>query len=135
MVNGREVRRIASIASSLVILALCFPAHQGVASEKIVVDYRRGGYVHQHIQQAELWLKQGVQIVVADSQMSAAAIQVVYFGGRGGRICVKPGVSLYFHPGRSRGGARTNPTLRYLGVSLPEGWYDPSRFGLKICSR
>jgi hypothetical protein len=110
-------------------LALATPAEAG---KTVTLGDRPGGYAHAHMQTAEVWLKTRTRVVIAGDQMSAAAIQVAYFAGRGGRICAKPGVMLYFHAGRSRG-AVTNANRRYLGRNLKEGWYKPARFGIGEC--
>ena len=118
------------IRASLIALALlAAPA----AAETITLGDRPGGYAHQHMQIAERWLKKRVRVVIAGDQQSAAAIQVVYFAGRGGRICAMPGVELYFHAGRSRGGAVTNANRRYLGRNIRTGWHKPAAFGIGGC--
>ena len=111
-------------------LALATPAEAG---NTVTLGDRPGGYAHAHIKTAERWLKTRTRIVIAGDQASAAAIQVVYFHERGGRICAKPGVTLYFHAGRSRGGAVTNANRRYLGRDLKDGWYHPEKFGIREC--
>lgn len=110
-------------------LALADPAH----AETITLHERNGGYAHHHIKAAERWLKRRVRIIVAADQQSAAAIQVIYYHGRGGRICAKRGVRLYLHEGRSRGGAVTNVNRRYLGRTIKDGWYAPAKFGIGEC--
>ncbi len=50
---------------------------------------RPGGYTFQHIAQANRWLASGTRLVIRDWQVSAAAIQVVYFKRRAA-MCVTP---------------------------------------------
>ena len=128
-VNPGQSRPLFAAIAAALFLTLT-PA---VAGQTVTLGDRPGGYAHAHIKTAEVWLKTRTRVVIAGDQQSAAAIQVVYFAGRGGRICAKPGVMLYFHAGRSRGGAVTNANRRYLGRNLKDGWYTPAKFGIGKC--
>jgi len=120
---------INAIAAAL-LLAIATPAEAGGT---ITLDDRPGGHAHAFMKVADVWLERKRRVIIAGDQESAAAIQVVYYHGRGGRICAKPGVMLYFHEGRSRGGAVTNANKRYLGRSIKTGWYRPAKFGIGEC--
>ncbi len=84
---------------------------------------RPGGYTFQHIAQANRWLASGTRLVIRDWQVSAAAIQVVYFKRRGGNVCyAKSGFNsdpaLYFHMSESRGSYRNN-LAQYIVRRMP----------------
>ena len=117
--------------ASLIALALLItPAFAG---DTITLHARPGGYALHHVRVADVWLRQGKRVVIAGDQASAAAIQVIYYAGRGGSICAMRGVLLYLHEGRSRG-AVTNANRRYLGRTLATGWYAPEKFGIGECT-
>ena len=110
---------------------------------------RPGGFTHLHIIEADRWLASGTKLVIADWQVSAAAIQVLYFKRKGGNVCyAKSGFSstpaLYFHLGRSRGVA-TDDLAHYIGhanaaklgklSSYSFKRFHPSVFGIRACGR
>jgi beta-glucosidase/6-phospho-beta-glucosidase/beta-galactosidase len=72
----------------LTIVAFCW-AVASAQAQTIVLSYRAGGMMMEHIHQADQWLHQGVRIEVTDWQMSSAAMQIVYFYRHGGAICYR----------------------------------------------
>ena len=116
-------------ASLISLLLLATPA----AAKTVVLDDRPGGYVLHHVKQADYWLKHRTRVIIAGHQKSAAAIQVVYFAGRGGRVCAKRNAKLYFHMGRMPDGTPVDANRRILGRSIKEGWYSPAKFGIGAC--
>ena len=122
----------------------------GTASaETIDLWYRPGGHTHIHIAQADRWLSSGTQLVIRDWQVSAAAIQVVYFKRHGGKVCyAKPGFNadpaLYFHLAES-GGAYFNSLPKYIGAKYANKVgelsahkmkrFHPSAFGIPACGK
>lgn len=96
--------------------------------------YRPGGYVFLFIAQAHNMLGRGDRIVITDDQLSAAAIQVVWYHRHGGKVCAKKGTRLFFHMGVDTiTGQPRDANRHYLGRSVPEGWYSPSKFGIALC--
>ena len=87
-------------------------------------------------------------MVIRDWQISAAAIQVVYFKRRGGNVCyAKSGFNadpaLYFHLGTSRGQEQNN-LAHYIGArnaarvgqltAASFKRFHPSAFGIRACT-
>lgn len=116
------------------------------SAETVTLGYRPGGFTHQHILQANRWLAAGMKVVIRGDQVSAAAIQVVYFKRRGGRTCFAPrsDASLHFHLSESRG-KFYNPLAQYLGRASAAKIgrlsaarfkrFHPSAFGIKACAK
>jgi hypothetical protein len=130
------------IRASLIALALL--ATPAAASETIVLKPRDGGYTHQHIAQAKRWLADGKRLVINGEQLSAAAIQAVYYKRHGGRICAARGASLHFHLSTLRGGRGQANTLAVwigranaarIGHLKPGQWkrFSPATFGIGAC--
>lgn len=117
----------------LVVMALLC----GVVSahaKTVEFGYRPGGYSFMFISRAKAMLARGDRIVIAGDQMSAAAIQVVWYRQRGGKVCTKGDVQLFFHMGRNTvTGKPIDSNKWHLGRSIPEGWYSPSKFGIPKC--
>lgn len=133
-----------SAALWLALTALGCPA----AAETIELWNRQGGYTHLHMKQADQWLAHGTKLVIRDWQVSAAAIQVLYFKRRGGQVCYgKSGFNgdpaLFFHTAESRGKPR-NELAHYIGAgnAAKVGGLSPNRlkrfhpsaFGIKACA-
>ena len=96
--------------------------------------YRPGGYTVVFMTRAKAMLARGDRIVLTGDQMSAAAIQVAWYRQRGGKVCTKGDVQLFFHVGRNTAtGAPIDGNKFYLGRSIREGWYSPSKFGIPHC--
>lgn len=119
-----------------------------VSAKTIELWHRPGGYTHQHILQANRWLKSGTKLVIRDWQVSAAAIQVVYFKRKGGNVCFGKTAfnatpSLRFHLSESRG-KHMNTLTQYIGAANTAkigklSAYDfkslhPSSFGIRACT-
>lgn len=109
--------------------------------------YRRGGYTFVHIVQARHWLASRRHLVIRDTQVSAAAVQVLYYQRMGGTVCFFPkrlnvAPSLKFHLSASRGVYR-NDIANYIGAEnaakigkLSAGSFKsfhPTVFGIKAC--
>lgn len=127
-------------------IAAVLPMPQANA-ETLELWHRPGGYTHLHIAEANRWLAKGTRLVIRDWQVSAAAIQIVYFKRKGGRVCyAKAGFNaepaLYFHLGTSQGTPH-NTLASYLGAANAEkvgklsghGFrrMHPSAFGIRSC--
>ena len=110
---------------------------------------RPGGFTYLHIVEADRWLASGTRLVIADWQVSAAAIQVLYFKRKGGNICYAKSrfsadPALYFHLGQSRGAAN-HDLAHYIGganaakigklSSYSFKRFHPSVFGIRACAR
>lgn len=131
------------IASTLFLLAGMAPAEAAT----IELWNRPGGFTQLHIAQADRWLASGTRLVIADWQVSAAAIQVLYFQRKGGNVCyAKSGLladpALYFHLGQSRGSS-SNELGNYIGranaakvgklSSYSFKRIHPKAFGIRAC--
>ena len=91
----------------LLVVAMAWAAAPARA-EIIVLGYRPGGMVMEHMREADRWLQDGANIEVTDWQMSAAAMELVYFHRRGGTICYRDSsplerAYLQFHQPQSNG--------------------------------
>lgn len=112
------------------LMAMTLPA----TAKTIEFGYRPGGYSFVFVNRAKAMLARGDRIVITGDQMSAAAIQVVWYRQHGGKVCAKPGVQMFFHLGRNTvTGAPIDSNRYYLGRSIREGWYRPSEFGIPQC--
>ncbi len=134
----------AALAASLLMAGTAAP----VSAKTIELWHRPGGYTHQHILQANRWLASRTKVVIRDWQVSAAAIQVVYFKRKGGNVCFAKSAfnaqpSLHFHLSESRG-KHYNPLTQYIGKANTAkigklsayGFkkFHPSAFGIKACA-
>ena len=82
-------------------------------ADTLILGYRPGGLVMEHMREADQWLLQGMNIEVTDWQMSAAAMEIVYFHRRGGTICYRDSsplarAYLQFHQPQANGVAVKN---------------------------
>jgi hypothetical protein len=142
--NGARLLKCLAVAGSMLLAGTAAPA----SAKTVELWHRPGGYTHQHILQANRWLASGTKLVIRDWQVSAAAIQVVYFKRKGGNVCfAKSGFngqpSLHFHLSESRGTHR-NTLAQYIGkantakVGKLSAYnfksFHPSAFGIKACS-
>jgi hypothetical protein len=123
------------VAAAIASVSLCADTDTASARETIRLGYSAGGFTLPHIHRADIWLRRKTRVIVTANRESAAAIQVIYFAGRGGNICVLPGVKLWLHMGRDVStGKPSDGNRRYLGRSYREGWYDPAKqFGIPLC--
>ena len=121
--SQRFIRRLKMMAVLCLGLALLGwhggPAH--AAASTLELWYREGGYTHAHIAQARRWLASRTTLVIRDWQVSAAAIQVVYYKRMGGRVCYgrsgfNADPALYFHVPQSRG-VPSNSLASHIGAS------------------
>jgi hypothetical protein len=117
-------------------------------AETIELWNRPGGYTHVHIKQADAWLARGTMLVIRDWQVSAAAIQVLYFKRRGGQVCYAKSdfnaePALFFHTPTSRGKAQDS-LAHYVGAGNAGEIgnrsqyrfkrFHPSAFGIRACA-
>jgi len=115
---------------AMVAMAWSSSAH----SKTVEFGFRPGGHTVEFIRAAKVMLKSRDRIVIRRDQMSAAAIQVVWYRKHGGKVCTKGDVQLFFHMGRNmRTGEPIDSNRFYLGRSIPEGWYRPAEFGIPKC--
>ena len=127
-------------------IALSLLAAPATAAGTVMLGDRPGGFTHQHIAQAGIWLRGGKRLVIGGVQQSAAAIQIVWFTRRGGSACYLQGrdVRLQFHLSTIAGGrGMTNTIATHLGRrnagligKLPRHGFKsfhPSTFGIGAC--
>ena len=142
-------RRLLAGAAALMASVLAHPMGSIAPAEAATVElwHRPGGYTHAHIAQAKHWLATGTTLVIRDWQVSAAAIQVLYFKRRGGKVCyARSGFNadpaLYFHLAESRGRERNSlATFVGAGNAAKIGKLSahrmkrlhPSAFGIPAC--
>lgn len=142
--NGARLLTGLVFAGAIAVTGSAVPA----SAKTIELWHRPGGYTHQHILQANRWLKSGTKLVIRDWQVSAAAIQIVYFKRKGGNVCFgktafNSSPSLRFHLSESRG-THVNTLSQYIGAANTAKIgrltaYDfksfhPSAFGIRACT-
>jgi hypothetical protein len=113
------------------------PAFPKAKNGIVTLWYMPGGVEGEHFRWAKVWLDRGYRMELRDDQYSAAAMMVLWFKHRGGKVCAHKGADLHFHTPNNRNGVEYfGPSAaKIIGNTPRYGWkrIAPKAFGIPRC--